>query len=75
MILPEVYVSLLYNDMVQDNLSVVVHEAEKFICLGTPDDYEQYKFWWKYFHEKQDILVDLSQEGLSKKNQENLIKR
>jgi len=51
-ILPEAYVSLLYNDMVLDNLSVIVHEVGKFICLGTPDDYEQYQFWWKYFTEE-----------------------
>ena len=56
-ILQEVYASLLYNDMVQDNLSVVVYEAEKFFCLGTPDDYEQYMFWWKYFHEKQKLVT------------------
>ncbi len=52
-ILPEAYVSLLYNDMVRDHLSIVVHEVDKFICLGTPDDYEQYQFWWKFFTKKQ----------------------
>ena len=51
--LPEVYVSLLYNDMVKDHLSVIIHQVKKFICLGTPDDYEQYQFWWKYFVCKQ----------------------
>lgn len=47
--LPEVYASLLYNDMVDDGLEVTVHEANKFICLGTPSDLEQYQFWWSYF--------------------------
>ena len=46
--LPEAYVSLLYNDMVADGLSVSVYDVNKFICLGTPDDYEQYQFWWKF---------------------------
>jgi len=59
-VLPEVYVSLLYNDMVQDGLSVVIHEVDKFICLGTPDDYEQYKFWYKYYSENQNKDVQSS---------------
>ena len=48
-ILPEYYVSLLYNDMVADKLDVLVHEVEKFICLGTPSDYEQYQYWCGHF--------------------------
>ena len=55
-ILPEAYVSLLFNDMVADGLSVVVHEVNKFICLGTPEDYEQYQFWWNYFMVEQKSL-------------------
>jgi NDP-sugar pyrophosphorylase family protein len=57
-ILPEAYVSLLFNNMVEDGLSVVVHEANKFICLGTPDDYEQYQFWWNYFTAEQKPLLN-----------------
>lgn len=56
--LPEAYVSLLYNPMVGDGLHVVIHEARRFICLGTPEDYEQYCFWWKYFNNTQVELTD-----------------
>jgi NDP-sugar pyrophosphorylase family protein len=45
---PEAYVSLLYNKMVEDGMLISIHEADKFICLGTPDDYEQYQFWYNY---------------------------
>ena len=38
--------------MVSDGLSVSIYEANKFICLGTPDDYEQYWFWHKFFTKK-----------------------
>jgi NDP-sugar pyrophosphorylase family protein len=55
-ILPEVYVSLLYNDMVDDQHLVVIHEVDKFICLGTPDDYEQFLFWYSYFNENQEVI-------------------
>jgi len=47
--LKEGYVSLLANPMVRDGLKVRVTEVEKFICLGTPEDYEQYTFWSAYF--------------------------
>ena len=47
--LPEAYVSLLYNEMVNDGLNIIVTEVEKFICLGTPSDYEQFIFWHRYF--------------------------
>ena len=63
-ILPEAYVSLLFNEMVADNLSVIIHEVDKFVCLGTPDDYEQFEFWWKYFSEKQKLIA--SSEGSKK---------
>lgn len=47
--LPEAYVSLLFNPMVNDGLSVRVTAVEKFICWGTPEDLEQYLFWLTYF--------------------------
>jgi CTP:molybdopterin cytidylyltransferase MocA len=46
--LPEAYVSLLFNHMVGDGLDVVVHEIERFLCYGTPEDVRQYLFWWSY---------------------------
>ena len=51
--LPEAYVSLLFNPMVTDHLNVVVHDVERFVCLGTPEDYAQHEFWWTYFHSEQ----------------------
>jgi NDP-sugar pyrophosphorylase family protein len=46
--LPEAYVSLLFNDMVADGCQIVVHPVERFICLGTPEDYDQYQYWYQY---------------------------
>ena len=46
--LTEAYVSLIYNLMVDDKLNILVTKVEKFICLGTPSDYEQYQFWHNY---------------------------
>lgn len=50
--LKEGYVSLLANPMVRDGLKVRVTEVDKFICWGTPEDYEQYMFWSRYFRSK-----------------------
>lgn len=45
----EAYVSLVYNFMKKSNLKINIFEVKKFICLGTPFDYENYLFWQKYF--------------------------
>lgn len=45
----ESYPSLLYNLMNAKGLKSLVVQVKKFICLGTPADYEQYKFWYDIF--------------------------
>lgn len=45
----ECYASLLYNLMTKAGLRSLVVPVKKFICLGTPKDYEEYKFWYEYF--------------------------
>jgi dTDP-glucose pyrophosphorylase len=47
--LSEAYTSLLFNPMVRDGLPVLVHEVERFICWGTPEDLERYLFWSNVF--------------------------
>lgn len=49
----EGYVSLLFNSMAYDGLKILVSYVKKFICLGTPEDLEQYLFWSKYFNRRQ----------------------
>lgn len=51
--LSEAYVSLLFNDIVNSGKEVIVHEVDHFICLGTPEDYQQYQAWWHYFNDWQ----------------------
>tara|TARA_B110000261_G_scaffold162214_1_gene205283 strand:- start:25 stop:1551 length:1527 start_codon:yes stop_codon:yes gene_type:complete len=69
----EAYVSLIYNHMQKAKLKINVFEVEKFICLGTPFDYENYVFWQKYFKKnvffktitksKTNNLIPISGEG------------
>jgi len=45
----EAYVSLLLNQVVDSNGSVLLFKVEQFVCLGTPEDYEQFNYWYSYF--------------------------
>lgn len=49
----EAYTSLLLNMVVADDKKVIVHEVDHFICLGTPEDYRQYLYWFDYLHRPQ----------------------
>lgn len=60
--LPEAYTSLLYNPMKRDGFHIGIFDVERFICLGTPEDVEQYQFWFDYF---QVHLPELDQTDLS----------
>ncbi len=46
----EAYTSLLFNKMKEDGLEISIYEVDKFICLGTPEDVEQYNFWFNCFN-------------------------
>lgn len=45
----EFYMSLPYILMIKDGLKILNYEIDKFICLGTPRDYELFKFWSEFF--------------------------
>ena len=41
----EFYITGVVERMIEDGRSVGVSNVEKFICLGTPEDYHQYRYW------------------------------
>ena len=47
--LKEGYVSLIANIIKKNGGTVLITEIKKFICLGTPEDYDMYRFWSEYF--------------------------
>jgi NDP-sugar pyrophosphorylase family protein len=47
--LKEGYVSLIANIIKKNGGEILITEIEKFICLGTPEDYLMYKFWSEFF--------------------------
>lgn len=49
--LAEGYVSLIANLMVVDKSKVRVTKVNKFICLGTPEDVDDFKYWARYFRQ------------------------
>ena len=54
----EHYVSLIYNQLVKENFIIKVPLVKKFICLGTPDDLDQYLNWHQYFRKKFDNSLE-----------------
>jgi len=46
----ESYTSLLLNEAVRLGDKVRLFKVEQFICLGTPEDYEQFCYWQDYFN-------------------------
>ncbi|MFC1566341.1 NTP transferase domain-containing protein [bacterium] len=53
----EYYCSLLYNYLIRDNLKVGLFEVDKFVCLGTPEDMEEYLFWSGYFSNDVNMIM------------------
>lgn len=51
--LKEGYVSLIANYILNNGGKVLVTEVRKFICWGTPKDYEIYRFWSECFLQKE----------------------
>lgn len=45
----EYYVSLVYNLLVKDGLSVSIYDVQHMLQWGTPQDVEEYNTWSKYF--------------------------
>ena len=48
----EFYVDECINDAIELGFTVKVFEVDKYICWGTPDDYETYNYWKQYFSDK-----------------------
>jgi|TARA_B110000967_G_scaffold120878_1_gene123496 NDP-sugar pyrophosphorylase family protein len=45
----ESYVSLLMNEVVKQDKNVFLFKVNKFICLGTPEDFNQFNYWHEHF--------------------------
>lgn len=46
----EFYVDDIINQNIKQGLKIKVFEVENYICWGTPDDYETYIYWQKFFN-------------------------
>jgi NDP-sugar pyrophosphorylase family protein len=51
----EYYVSLVYNELALDNLSVYIYEIPFMLQWGTPEDFEEYAYWSDYFLKRQQL--------------------
>lgn len=41
----EYYVTLVYNEMIKDGLSIIHYPTDNYVCLGTPFDLMSFKYW------------------------------
>ena len=64
----EAYVTLPYVLMINDGLLVLCYEIEKFICWGTPRDYETYKFWSEFFFKRAGQIVGFNNVNIKTTN-------
>ena len=46
----EFYVDDVLNQNIKAGLKVKVFQVKNYICWGTPDDYETYNYWLKFFN-------------------------
>jgi hypothetical protein len=46
----EFYVDDIINQNIRSGLKVKSFVVNAYICWGTPDDYETYRYWSEYFH-------------------------
>lgn len=46
----EYYIDSLMDELLKLELNVKVFEVADYICWGTPNDYETFKYWQSFFH-------------------------
>lgn len=46
----EFYVDDLLNPLIEKGYKVKMFPVDRYICWGTPNDYETYQYWYEYFH-------------------------
>jgi NDP-sugar pyrophosphorylase family protein len=52
----EQYVSLIYNELIEQQQIVTTYSANKFVCLGTPEDFKEYLMWHDFFNPEAEAM-------------------
>lgn len=64
----EAYVTLPYILMIKDGFKILNYEVDKFICFGTPRDYETFKFWSEFFFHRSGQIVGFNNMNIKTTN-------
>jgi len=64
----EFYVDSVMDELIKLDLNVKVFEINDYICWGTPNDYETFKYWQSYFHKAKSHPYRLEQDPTVNKN-------
>jgi len=65
----EYYVSLIYNLLVKDGLTVSIYDVQHMLQWGTPSDVEEYNTWSEYFKH----IINQAEDYSAEKNSITLI--
>jgi NDP-sugar pyrophosphorylase family protein len=63
----EFYVDDIINQNIKNGLRVKVFEVMNYICWGTPDDYETYLYWLRFFDKNKSHDYKIINDTTSKK--------
>ena len=64
----EFYVDSVMDELIKLGLNVKVFEINDYICWGTPNDYETFKYWQSYFHKAKSHPYRIEQDPTVNKN-------
>lgn len=60
----EHYVSQIFQLMKEDGLKVFIYEIPFMMQWGTPEDFEEYLYWSRYFHQKRQRKPDAARHDM-----------
>ena len=70
----EYYVDSLMDELIKLNLNVKIFEVENYVCWGTPDDYETFKYWQSFFDKISWHPYSLDKDNSVNKNKINALR-
>lgn len=70
----EYYVDNLVNEVINMGLKVKMFPVEQFICWGTPNDLNVYKYWQSFFHKYDKHPYDIRKDVFATHDKDELDK-
>jgi hypothetical protein len=62
------------GELIKLNLNVKIFEVDHYVCWGTPDDYETFKYWQSFFDKISWHPYSLDKDNSVNKNKINTLR-